>query len=97
MSTAVASTDPAIARMVVGDLSTMTGSARSPTRSTVPSTRSSTTPASRPPSRGARVLSVNALAPRDLTRALMPKFGSEAAVVTTASQADSCGSRTSPA
>lgn len=83
----VASDDSSLHQMVVGDLSTHAGvlavadQVDGPVHALVNNAGVAATLPWR------TVLSVNALAPRDLTRALMPKFAGGAAVVTTASQA----------
>lgn len=83
----VASTDPAITRMIVGDLATHDGVRAIADELTGPLDvliNNAGVAATLP---WRTVLSINALAPRDLTRALLPKFGPEPVVVTTASQA----------
>ncbi|WP_068166245.1 SDR family oxidoreductase [Rhodococcus phenolicus] len=83
----VASTDPAVSRMVVGDLSTYAGvlAIAEQIDGPIDSLLNNAGVAATLPWR--TVLSINTLAPRDLTRALQPKFTADATVVTTASQA----------
>lgn len=83
----VASDDHSVAQMVVGDLSTHAGvlAIADQIEGPVDVLINNAGIAGNHPWR--TVLAVNALAPRDLTRALMPKFGSAPVVVTTASQA----------
>ena len=83
----VASTDPAVTQMVVGDLSTHDGvrAIADQIDGPIDALINNAGVAATLPWR--TVLSVNALAPRDLTRALLPKFGADPVVVTTASQA----------
>ncbi|PTR24932.1 NAD(P)-dependent dehydrogenase (short-subunit alcohol dehydrogenase family) [Rhodococcus sp. OK519] len=83
----VASTDPAITHMVIGDLSTHHGVRAIADQITGPIDvliNNAGVAATLP---WRTVLSINTLAPRDLTRALLPKFGPEPVIVTTASQA----------
>ena len=83
----VASSDPAVSQMIVGDLSTHAGvlAVADQVEGPIDVLINNAGVAATLPWR--TVLSINALAPRDLTRALMPKFGPEPVVVTTASQA----------
>ncbi|WP_305093459.1 SDR family oxidoreductase [Prescottella sp. R16] len=78
---------PPVARTIVGDLSTSDGvrSIADAVDGPVDVLINNAGVAATQPWR--TVLSVNTLAPRDLTRLLLPKFGADAAVVTTASQA----------
>ena len=83
----VASSAPALTQTIIGDLSTHAGVLEivdqidGPIDVLINNAGVAATLAWR------TVLSINALAPRDLTRALLPKFGREPVVVTTASQA----------
>ncbi|MCD2152595.1 SDR family oxidoreductase [Rhodococcus cerastii] len=83
----VASSDPAITQMVIGDLSTHAGvleisdQINGPINVLINNAGVAATLPWR------TVISINTLAPRDLTRALIPKFEREPVVVTTASQA----------
>ncbi|MFZ2528539.1 MAG: SDR family oxidoreductase [Rhodococcus sp. (in: high G+C Gram-positive bacteria)] len=83
----VRGSDDAVAQMVLGDLSTRDGVLAIAEQITGPvhSLVNNAGVAATLPWR--TVLSINALAPRDLTRALQPKFAPDATVVTTASQA----------
>lgn len=83
----VPSEDPAVSQMIVGDLSTHAGvlAVADAIPGPVDALLNNAGVAATQPWR--TVLAVNTLAPRDLTRALMPKFATDAAVVTTASQA----------
>lgn len=83
----IASSAPALSEMIVGDLSTHTGVLEIVDQIDGPIDvliNNAGVAATLP---WRTVLSINALAPRDLTRALIPKFGREPVVVTTASQA----------
>lgn len=83
----VPSSDPAIAQMIVGDLASHDGVRVIADRIDGPIDvliNNAGVAATLP---WRTVLSINALAPRDLTRALLAKFGPRPVVVTTASQA----------
>ncbi|WP_161987431.1 SDR family oxidoreductase [Prescottella subtropica] len=84
---AVPESAPPVARTVVGDLSTYDGVRRIAEEIDGPIdvlVNNAGVAATQP---WRTVLAVNALAPRDLTRLLLPKFGPTPVVVTTASQA----------
>lgn len=83
----IASSAPALSQMIVADLSTHTGVLEVVDQidGPVDVLINNAGVAATLPWR--TVLSINTLAPRDLTRALIPKFGREPVVVTTASQA----------
>ncbi len=83
----VASDDQSLAQMVIGDLSTHAGvlAVADQIDGPIDALINNAGVAGTQPWR--TVLSINALAPRDLTRALTPKFAPSPAVVTTASQA----------
>ncbi|QKT10259.1 SDR family oxidoreductase [Rhodococcus sp. W8901] len=84
---AAADSGPLVARTVVGDLSTSDGvrAVADAIDGPIDVLVNNAGVAATQPWR--TVLSVNALAPRDLTRLLLPKFGPRPVVVTTASQA----------